>query len=1116
MKLRIPIYVELVRQDEGPAEHLARPLFSDAPWCRSRFMSRLLQEMTKELGRIVRHLSRQGEGRALADLSFCPKLRTKKLNLRLSLRRRTADCRLTFVCFRAMGKQIAFTPDLRDLWFDIPRGHTLADRANEVLTEYWRTREKSEASSFEAELTQFTSRAAGDVLHIEIELPGSRTVHPAPTRTDFASFLGMQEQAVSGYDELVRVGRCIDWLYPDDLQAATRRDEEVARLVRLLASDDRRPVAIIGAPRVGKTAIVHEAVRARCATRRGKRYEGNLWLLAPARLISGMSYVGQWEQRWLAILKEARKRDHVLFFDDFLALYQAGTHSQSSLSAAHVLKPHLERQEVRLLIETTPQAWRVLQEQDRGLADMFQVIHLREPDEADTFRILIQAARQLENVHRCRFDPQVIATVVDLQRHYHRDAAFPGKAAAFLLALAVKYPDQPVTRDMVLQEFRLKTGMAASILDQTKSLKQREVVDALARDVIGQGDALSAMAQVVCVAKARLNDPARPLATLLFLGPTGVGKTHCAKALANYLFGDVQRMIRFDMNECLDAGAVDRLVGTFHQPEGLLTAAIRRQPFAVILLDEIEKAHPLVFDLLLQVLGEGRLTDALGRTADFTNAVIIMTSNLGVREAGQAFGFRRTDAGKGAIDAARRRREVFTHAAEQFFRPEFFNRIDRVVPFDSLEGREVRVVEALWRQLMSREGFLQRRCVVIGADVPAALAKLADPEMGARSLRRAMDRNLTQPISARLAATDARLPVILSVTESAGKLTADLEPLLTAPEDDPPIDRIDFTAADDVLDGVDDFVRRTMDRLSPHRPPAMVGLSDVTALHRNYYIASHALAQLREMVEKHRIRAAGRRSSRVVATPRSRIFRVSHDGNTTPQIMHSMLSADDLRAYVRELSHSFDLIHDEDEDHLRRIVEHAAALEVMAGAIDDDDDQQAVMMIRSTKTADPHDSGAAARAKESPAADRPPATASFDWLAVMQAALAGMEVQWATASTTGSEKRLLLAGPGVRTLAAATTGIWMNLAESQPIVLERIDVAPDSLAADAVAARVLSAIDWSPIIGTHAAAVSIDFRTGMIVSDRKQRPQDNAQLAARLLVLSRLPLPEEFAPLIQA
>ncbi len=280
--------------------------------------------------------------------------------------------------------------------------------------------------------------------------------------------------------------------------------------------------------------------------------------------------------------------------------------------------------------------------------------------------------------------------------------------------------------------------------------------DKLQAQVVGQTEAVEALADVVSVAKARLNDPDRPLAAFLFLGPTGVGKTECAKAIARTLFGEADRLLRFDLNEYNQPGAAARLVGTFSQPEGLLTSAIRRQPFAVVLLDEIEKADPEVFDLLLQLLGEGRLTDSLGRTADFTSALIVMTSNLGVREAEGNLGF---------VPEADRS-FAYTRAAERFFRPEFFNRLDRVIPFRKLVPEEMgRIARRLVAEVLSREGFAQRKCVLNVA--PDALDRVVragyDPALGARAMKRAVERELTQPAAARLAALDVNEFTVVTV-----------------------------------------------------------------------------------------------------------------------------------------------------------------------------------------------------------------------------------------------------------------------------------------------------------------------------------------------------------------
>jgi len=373
--------------------------------------------------------------------------------------------------------------------------------------------------------------------------------------------------------------------------------------------------------------------------------------------------------------------------------------------------------------------------------------------------------RQLEGRHRCRLAVDVLPTVLELTRRYQRDAAFPGKAARLLGQLAVKYQDREVTRDATLEEFRAKSGLQTAFLDRRAKLPRQHVADALRRRIIGQQPAVDALADVVAIAKARLNDPGRPLGSVFFAGPTGVGKTESAKALAAYLFGDPSRLLRFDMNEYVSAASAARLVGTFHQPEGLLTGAVRRQPFSVILLDEIEKAHPDVFDLLLQILGEARLSDALGRTVDFGSAVVILTSNLGTREAASEIGFGREGA---AAD------RVYLRAVEQFFRPELFNRLDRIVPFARLGRDELgQIAHRIVADVVAREGLVRRRCAV--EIDPGALEWVIDrgtePVLGARAMRRAVEREMVRPMAGQLAAIAPDAPTVLSVSRQGDRLS---------------------------------------------------------------------------------------------------------------------------------------------------------------------------------------------------------------------------------------------------------------------------------------------------------------------------------------------------------
>ncbi|HKB03575.1 MAG TPA: AAA family ATPase [Gemmataceae bacterium] len=777
MIFRVPIYVAA----EKGGSFSARPLFFQSPERSDSNLNRLISKLARDVVRAIEEAGKRDRHDECARWSFSPALTQHRLDLVIELRRRKAKVKHLFVAFRHMGKRLAFTPAIPDLWFEVGRNADLKSRARDVLTDYWRTKERDDDEEVLPEADSLPGKAWVQTLEL--------SAHPAvvkPKQSKF-KFLSLgDESPPGGAAELQRVGRCLDWLYPDELDRAILRDAEVDELFRLLAARDRRPVLLVGPRQAGKTTVLHEVVYRRVAEKKSPFVNRDcVWLISPQRLISGMSYVGQWEARLLAILKHARKRHHVLYFDDMVGLFLAGISAVSTLSAAHVMKPYLERREVRVVGEITPEGLRVLQERDRAFADLFHILPVREPSDADTLRILIAAQRRLEGKHRCGFDLDVLPTVIDLQRRYERAAAFPGKAARMLTRLAVKAdadqqaagnstaetkdpfaPTSTVTRDSVLTELHAQSGLSLAFLDRRARLDRHEILDALKSQVIGQDEAVEATADVIAVAKARLNDPDRPLAAFLFLGPTGVGKTETAKAVARYLFGDADRLLRFDMNEYVNSGSAARLVGTFDQPEGLLTAAIRRQPFAVVLLDEIEKADPEVFDLLLQVLGEGRLTDALGRTADFTNALVILTSNLGVREAEAQIGFRE---GGSAAAAA------YTRAAEKFFRPEFFNRLDRVLPFRRLSRDHTRkIAERLVNEVLNREGFRQRKCVL--NVTPAALDRVIDagydPTLGARAMKRSVERQLTQPAAARLSA----LPVdrftvvnVYSETEFSGR-----------------------------------------------------------------------------------------------------------------------------------------------------------------------------------------------------------------------------------------------------------------------------------------------------------------------------------------------------------
>ena len=824
-----------------------------------------------------------------------------------------------------MTGRIAFAPLLPNLSFEITQGQRLAERAAEVYSAHFRRAEK-EDKDFILPVSLTDHRPRSWVTSLDVD------VHPKqqwPKPASLLMMLGGGEEEVSGRGELEKIARCLDRLYPDELERAVLRDAEVNELSRLLTDVDRRPVLLVGPPRVGKTAIIQEHVF-REVQRDGllPRGKGGVWLVAPQRLISGMAYVGQWENRLLAILGESQKNTRVLYFDDMLGLFTAGLTSQSDLSAAHVLRPFIERRDVRVVAEITPEALRILRERDRGFADLFQILPVAEPPERDTRRILIEVSRQLEGQHCCAFSFDVLPAATDLQRRYVRELAMPGKVAGFLRQLAVKYANGAIDRQTVIREFHARSGLSLQMLDPHRRLERKEVIGAIGKDLIGQPAAVDAMADAVCVAKARLNDPGRPLASMLFLGPTGVGKTQAAKALATYLFGDPDRLLRFDMNEYLDGYSVSRLVGTFGQPDGLLTGRGERQPFCVILLDEIEKAHPAVFDLLLQVLGEGRLTDAHGRTADFSNAIVVLTSNLGVRESGRDFGLRPA----APVD----RDETFIAAAESFFRPEFFNRLDRIVPFRPLSRADVeRIANGLIRSVFERDGLLSRRCLL--RLEPEAMERIVQagfhPQLGARALNRAIERQLTRPVATTLASIAPGTPTLIDVHAAGSQLAVRTRALQQVQSTNPaPLDVSDPEA---VLECVLDAV----DRIDASQTSASTKVLTQGELHDEHF------RMLAISDQAGRVRRAVQRTfekldaSRVTRPPLfSRVTRrsprtqrkVGRSGIGPHKLFSAMMAADDVNQYLADLAGGASDSAEDNDATVENATAEAALLNAMA------------------------------------------------------------------------------------------------------------------------------------------------------------------------------------------
>jgi ATP-dependent Clp protease ATP-binding subunit ClpA len=565
------------------------------------------------------------------------------------------------------------------------------------------------------------------------------------------------------------------------LQPAYEVDPLVGRLAEALSGAEPRCVLLVGPSGVGKTAVVHELVRRRREFNFGST---PFWATSGARLVAGMSGFGMWQERAAQLWREASHERAILHVGNLLELMEVGKSEHQAQGIASFLRPYLNRGDLLAIAECTPEQVPLIERQEPQLLSTFVRIAVAEPTRDAGRRVLSQYASAFPG----RVAPIAadgIEQVDHLHRRYATYSAYPGRPLRFLRYLLTDHGpigegQSPLSGRDITVAFSRETGLPLALLDETAPLDLTVARSWFAERVIGQPEAVELVVDLLATVKAGLTRPRKPIASLLFIGPTGVGKTEMAKALAEFLFGARDRLTRFDMSEYADPAAVGRLVGGSFRGEGHLTARIREQPFSVLLLDEIEKAHPSLFDLLLQTLGEGRLTDAAGRVADFSNAVVIMTSNLGAESFGQgSFGIARAeqDAGQAC--------EHFVRAVQDFFRPELFNRIDRIVPFAPLDAATIlRIAHRQLDLVRTRDGIRYRGVdLTLSSEVAPLLARRGfDARYGARPLKRAIDRELIAPLADRLNNYAVETPLAAQVSAQDETLVAQAKAILSTGE----------------------------------------------------------------------------------------------------------------------------------------------------------------------------------------------------------------------------------------------------------------------------------------------------------------------------------------------
>ena len=589
------------------------------------------------------------------------------------------------------------------------------------------------------------------------------------------------------------------------------REKEIQRVIQILSRRTKNNPVLIGDPGVGKTSIIEGlALNISSGNIPESLQDKVLYTLDMGSMLAGAKYRGEFEERIKNVVDEVIKNKNIiLFIDELHTIIGAGSTGESTIDASNILKPALSRGELQVIGATTIDEYRKHVEKDSALERRFQPIMVNEPTKEESIKILEGLRKKYEEHHKVKISDEAIKSAVDLSVRYITDRYLPDKAIDLVdeassrvrlkqgstkstvkklenkiqilesnkegiekndlkeetyvqLEKAQKDLDklykniEVVDSEDIAEVVELWTGIPINKLIEGESDKLLRLEDRLHERVIGQEQAIKSIARAIRRSRAGLKDPSKPIGSFLFLGPTGVGKTELSKALAEVQFGDENQIIRIDMSEYMEKHAVSRMIGSppgyvGHDEGGQLTEKVRRKPYSVILFDEIEKAHPDVFNILLQILDDGRLTDSKGRSIDFKNTIIIMTSNVGATTINKqkTLGFSSNkDGEEKAKDQYERMKENIIGELKKQFRPEFLNRIDDTIVFHSLSEDDIsKIVIIMTKDLINRLEVLGIKLELTEEAIKFISKAGFDLEYGARPLKRAIQKELEDELS---------------------------------------------------------------------------------------------------------------------------------------------------------------------------------------------------------------------------------------------------------------------------------------------------------------------------------------------------------------------------------